>query len=147
MDGLSLTDRCTCGPALVAGAEEAYNEPAFRYFLGLERRRAARSRRSMLVLVVRLKNTSRSTPAAESLATQKLFAGLWLSLREVDFVGWFRAGRLAGAVLTQGDEAPTQETRRRIAERILTTLAEHVPASMIGGIQLRVVRILPEASS
>ena len=31
-----------------------------------------------------------------------MFSGLALSVREVDFIGWYRKERIAAAVLTQG---------------------------------------------
>ena len=39
-----------------------------------------------------------------------LFGGLGACVREVDFVGWYREGYVAGAVLTQGGNASGERT-------------------------------------
>ena len=47
--------RCSCGVALESRLGQAYNEEAFRYFLAIERKRAERSRRSILLLLIDMK--------------------------------------------------------------------------------------------
>src|SRR5947207_13425561 len=89
---------------------QAYNEAAFQHFLAVDRWRAERSTRSLLLVLV----TMRTSPGglvklAEATATA-LFCGLGACVREVDFVGWYREGYVAAAVLSQGvntsDEVP-----------------------------------------
>lgn len=138
MDTWKHDDRCTCSLAMVGGVAEAYNEPAFRYFLGVERRRAARSGRSVLVLVARIRGRHAERAVV---STERLFSVLWFALREVDFVGWFREGRLAGAVLAQQQERVPASVCRSIERRVAATLEEHLPPAMTDRLQLRVVQI------
>ena len=68
-----------------------------------------------------------------------LFTGLAASVREVDFVGWFFEGRVAGAVLSQGDGSV--HDRAVIRNRVLTTLRSSLPAHRAKHVQVRVIRL------
>ena len=124
----------------VGSAGHAYNEPAFRYFLDADRNRVERSGQSMILLLVSVRRQpGRSTPLTDVTASP-LFAGLAASVREVDFVGWFRHGRVAGAVLPQAPGAPT-ELREVVATRILSSLKKFVPADVARHLHVRVVHL------
>lgn len=119
----------------------AYDAAAFRYLLDVERTRAARSGRSLVVLLVRL---GTSTPGRISLAPATaaiLFDGLSASIREVDFVGWFRERRIAGAVLTQKSAAPSWDACREIEARAHDAIAAQLPADLARRLQVRVLRL------
>jgi hypothetical protein len=105
------SDRGSRAPGLTS---EVYEEPAFRHFLGLERRRAERRGRSLLLLLVDLGHTAKPTATVE----QTVFEVLGTCVRETDFLGWYDAGRVAGAVLVQGDAAPTPAVCRSIGKRV-----------------------------
>ena len=62
-------------------------------------------------------------------------------VREVDFVGWYRDGRVAGAVLAQGFEEPGADASCRIVERVTRVLSERVPRSVVGRLRVRVVKL------
>jgi hypothetical protein len=124
----------------VGSAGHAYNEAAFRYFLNADRNRVQRSERSMILLLVSVRREpGRSTPLNDPIASA-LFAGLAASVREVDFVGWFRQGRVAGAVLPQAPRAP-RELRDVVGTRILTSLRKFVPADAARHLHVRVVHL------
>jgi hypothetical protein len=118
---------------------QAYNEAAFRYFLGVDRLRAERSRRPLILALASL----REAPGRSALLTHDtaavIFDGLAASVREVDFVGWFREGRVAGAVLAQG--AGAADERAAISKRILVTLRTSLPRDRSANVHLRVVRL------
>jgi hypothetical protein len=104
-------------------AGRAHNEAAFRHFLNIELRRASASGHGvLLVLVAERDNTGRSIRIAP-LAASKVFSALGASVREVDFVGWFKEGRIAAAVLVQRTTS-TAEMRQQIAGRVMKTLKE-----------------------
>jgi hypothetical protein len=117
----------------------AYNEAAFNHFLAIERRRAERSRRSILLVLVSVQaQAGRSNVLGHAAATE-LFARLGASVREVDFVGWYREGRVAAAVLTQ-QAPPSRATCDRVAERV--TSAVRIPAlAAHGRLRVRVVSL------
>ena len=81
---------------------QIYSEEAFRHMLAIERKRARRSNRSLFLLLVRFKGNSGSGLEIPPALAALLFSGLGLCVREIDFVGWHREGRIAGAVLAQG---------------------------------------------
>lgn len=123
-------------------AYEAYNEQAFRHFLAIERSRAERTGRSLLLLLVDMKSdeTHESSSIPGSVAP-KVFSALMACVREVDFIGWYRTGRVAAAVLTQGCDGPTSEVVQQIAKRVAEVLAGRVPVHLSERIQVRVLQM------
>src|SRR6266446_4785495 len=102
-------DRRSYGVSLEGRLGQAYNEDAFRYFLEIERKRAARAHRPVLLLLLDLRDQPEIGPRIDPMLAAKLFSGLWRCLRETDVVGWYREERVAGAVLTQVDDGPRSE--------------------------------------
>src|SRR3954470_12439622 len=120
---------------------QTYTEEVFRYFLRVERNREARARRSVLLLLVSLDgHNGRKAPIPRSVADE-IFSSLWLTVREVDFVGWFRRNRVAAAVLTQGNTLPAAEDCGRIAQRITRALHQRVPGDIAGHLDVQVRRL------
>jgi hypothetical protein len=64
-----------------------------------------------------------------------------LCVREVDFIGWYRSARVAGAVLAQGFDEPGVDAPRHIVERITRLLSERLPKSVAARLRIRVVRL------
>jgi hypothetical protein len=122
-------------------AGQAYNQTAFRHFLAIERRRAERAGRPLLLVLVALRGNRGDNRLAGATAAA-VFRGLGETVREVDFVGWFREGMVAGAVLTQGATA-AEPTRAMVADRITRVLRNHLPASAGRSVRVRVVRFDP----
>ena len=80
-----------------------------------------------------MKSMSCTTAAA-------LFAGLRVSVREVDFVGWYREGHVAAAALAQGVKG-SSEVPRLMAERVLAALRKRLAADQSKNLRVRVVRL------
>jgi hypothetical protein len=119
---------------------QAYNEAAFRYFLAVDRWRAERSQRSIVLVLASVRQgPGRSAQLTQGTAAD-LFAGLAASVREVDFVGWYHEGRVAGAVLAQGGGV-SDEPIGSITGRILAALKKSLPADRARHLQMRVVRL------
>lgn len=121
----------------------AYNEDAFCYFLGVERRRAERSNRPLLLLLADLKEPAGGTsaPIGSVLATA-LFAALGQCVRETDFVGWYREGRVVGAVLIQHSDTPEGDMSRSIiGQRVGRTLAGTLSRDIVDRLQVRVYQL------
>jgi len=117
-----------------------YNEAAFHYFLAADRSRVERSPRSMVLVLASLRRSpGRSALLTDSVAST-LLAGLVACVREVDFVGWYRQDRVAGAVLPQG-AVSSSELRSLILKRILTSLKNSLPADATRHLHVRVVRL------
>ena len=123
-------------------AGQAYNQTAFRHFLAIERRRAERSGRPLLLVLVALRRSDAASRLSSATAAA-IFRGLGETVREVDFAGWFREGVVAGAVLTQGSGAASEPARVHVAKRVMRALRAHVPARQLHNLRVRVVRFDP----
>jgi hypothetical protein len=130
--------RCSCDLALKHELGEACNEEAFRHFLAIERKRARRSGRAFLLLLVR--PTRRYAPEArlDSVVAERLFACLWLSLRETDQVGWFREGRVAGALLA---DVSDRDVAAVVCQKVRASLHAGLPAHVASRLTVRAFRV------
>jgi hypothetical protein len=117
----------------------AYNEVAFRHFLALERRRAERGRRALLLVLVNLKIDRRSRAPLGSRLSGQIFEVLGACVREVDFVGWHREGKVAGAVIALRMGAPA-EVQGLLDERVGNALRMQLPKEQMQ-LRVRVVRL------
>lgn len=125
-------------PFSSASFGQAYNEAAFKYFLDVDRRRVRRTDRSILLVLVSVQEyPGRCVQLTDGLAAQ-LFTGLAASVREVDFIGWHRHGRVIGAVLPQAVSA-SRELRDLIADRVLMSLKKSLPRQTAAFLRARVV--------
>jgi hypothetical protein len=123
----------------IGDAACVYNQPAFRYFLAVEHRRAERSTRNLLlVLVNRRKAVGPSETFSKSFSAT-LFATLGVCFREVDIVGWYREQLVAGAVVLLNEGGAVDPTAR-IAERVSQKLSEHL-GDQAWHLRVRVVRL------
>ena len=119
---------------------QAYNEAAFQHFLAVDRWRAERSARSLLLILVTVRQSAGRSAKLTDATAAALFRGLGACLREVDFVGWYREGQVAAAVLAQGVKA-SSEVQRLIAERVLHALGKRLSADQSRNLRVRVVRL------
>jgi GGDEF domain-containing protein len=119
----------------------AYNEDAFRYFFEIERRRAEASGRPLLLLLIDLKKQDAPEAAIPAPTADRLFSSLSLCLRDTDFVGWYREGRVAGAVLTQHTEASETGIADLVAQRVTAALQGSLPPEVSIRVQVRVYHV------
>jgi hypothetical protein len=127
--------------ALQGLAGDVYTEQAFRHFLDIERVRAARSGRTFFLLLVSLRRCPEHGTRFGSVAATSLLQGLGVCVREIDFIGWHRDGRVAGAVLAQGLDEPGPDAAKRIVERVTRVLSDHLTASVASRLRVRVVQL------
>jgi hypothetical protein len=118
---------------------QIYSEEAFRHMLAIERKRAIRSNRSLLLLLVRFKGASGSRVEIPPAVSAALFSGLGLCVREIDFVGWHREGRIAGAVLAQGRSVLNSHAVPRIIERVIAVLRWRLSTNEAKKLDVRVI--------
>jgi hypothetical protein len=124
---------------------QAYNEAAFRHFLALDRMRGERSTRSPLLVLVTVRPSSAPREKLADATAAVLFSGLGACFREVDFVGWYREGHVAAAVLAQGVNT-SAEMRHRVAARVLDVLAKRLSADQARNLRVRVIRLRGKVS-
>jgi hypothetical protein len=136
-------DREWVGFALQDGPVDAYNEAAFQYFLEIERKRSELSNRPFLLMLVDFNKH----PRIDAVAADKLFSVLSLCLRETDFIGWYREGRVAGAVLTQHGETDGDDLSDVVRGRIGEALRRRLPSHLAHQLQARVYQIPAHVTS
>ena len=136
-----VADRFSHNVALPEGCGPVYNEEAFRYFLQIERKRANRSNSRFLLLLVDLKRDEQQGAAFDSPTSVKLFTSMLPCLRETDFIGWYRQGRVASAVLTQVGDTPGVEVSNLVACRVREALGQGLPSGVALRLQVRVYQV------
>jgi len=122
-------------------AGSIYDEQAFQHFLGLERRRASLTGRPFMLLFVRLQPHHARGSALPDAVAAALFSGLRESVRDVDFIGWYREGQIAAAVLPQGIDRPAASVMPLIAERVRQTLIRRLRAGVASRLRIRVLQL------
>jgi hypothetical protein len=120
-------------------AGRAYNQAAFSHFLGIERRRAERSSRPIVLVLASVRSAPGRSAVLAPAAAAALFSALGAAVREVDFVGWYREGRVAAAVLTQHAASP-ENVRERVARRVTRALDGRSPGGRMP-LRVRVIRL------
>jgi hypothetical protein len=118
----------------------AYNEPAFRHFLAIDRWRAERSARTLFLVLVSVRYSHGPRAKLTDPMAAALFRELGECIREVDFVGWYREGYVAAAVLTQGLKV-SGHVPRLVEERVRQALTNRLPAGQSSNLHVRVVRL------
>ena|SRR5215831_3456445 len=117
---------------------QVHNEDSFHYLLANERRRSERSGHSAKVLVAYVTSPERSIACMDPRLAHKLLVGLSRSLRETDYVGWYRAGMIVGGVLTTLGHDPIAEIALQVEQRFGQVLKERFSKHERSRIQFRV---------
>ena len=122
---------------LEGGPGESYNEEAFHHLLAIERKRTERSNRPFLLLLLDLKKQVGADADIAPAVADQLFSGFARCLRETDFLGWYRKGRVLGAVLTHLEDQVVAEIANVVSERLRGELVASLPADLLERVQVR----------
>jgi hypothetical protein len=136
--GRRRSDACACGVAVASRARAAYNEEAFRYFLTIERQRSRRSGRPFLLLLLDLSAPQMMDGRIDPKLVARLLRGLARSVRETDFIGWYREFSVLGAVLTELGESAAADIVQQVTRRLTAVLRDSVPAAIACRLDVRV---------
>jgi hypothetical protein len=142
----SASDECSCALATTDHGG-AYNEEAFHYLLAVERKRFEHSSRPFVLMLVHLTPHSARTARIDRATGARVFAGFARSLRDTDVIGWYREGRIAGAVLTHLGDVPIAEVSREIAGRVTRTLRDELPEQVACRLKVRLYQPLASVQS
>ena len=126
------------GIELEGDSADIYAEDTFRYFLGLERKRAERSGQSFLLVLVEFEPRPGQPADLDNRSAAELFAQLLPCIRETDFVGWYQTRRIAGTVLTQFGDSSIAEIADVITRRISNALDSGISPAVRSRLQVRV---------
>jgi hypothetical protein len=138
------SDQCSCGLALSEHAS-VYNEEAFHFLLGVERKRFEHSNRPFVLMLVELERRTGRRARIDAAVGARVFTGLASALRDTDVIGWYREERIAGAVLSQLGDASITEVSRQMAERVTRILRNDLTKGI--GRRLKVRLYQPVAST
>ena len=128
------------GFAIRGFAGLVYDEPAFQYLLDVERRRAEGTRRPFLLMLIEC-DDAKTGPASRAVRPERLFPIVGRSLRETDFVGWYRQGSVVGATLTQDGGRRTPHASRIVRERLVKALGSDLPSDLVSQLRLRLYEV------
>jgi hypothetical protein len=137
----SASEHCACGLALAEHAS-AYNEEAFHFLLGVERKRFEQSSRPFVLMLLEPDGRSGQIAPIAPADGARVFACLARSVRDTDVIGWYSEGHIAGAVLTHLGDASIADVSRLMAERVTRTLRDGLPEKMAGCLKVRLYQPL-----
>jgi hypothetical protein len=120
-EAVHASGTCTCG---VAHPAAVYNEEAFHYLLTVEYKRFERSNRPFVLALIEDAAVAPEPPRIRPAVSSTVFAALAHSLRETDVIGWYREGRVVGALLTHLGDRPLAEVSRLMSGKITRALHE-----------------------
>jgi hypothetical protein len=98
----------------------AYNQEVFRYLLESESKRSERSGHFCQILLMYSTDAQGRIVLMDSHVAKAVIAASSRSLRETDYVGWYRDGHIVGAVLT----VLVQETMAQVSTHLQPRLME-----------------------
>jgi hypothetical protein len=104
----------------------AYNQEAFRYLLESESKRSERSGYFCQILLMYSTDAQGRIVLMDSHVAKTVIAASSRSLRETDYVGWYRDGHILGAVLT----VLVQETMAQVSTHLQPRLVEILRAEL-----------------
>jgi hypothetical protein len=117
------------------------NEQAFQYLLEIERRRSENTRRAFLLTLIDSDDLQAAAPG-HPLGPDRLFPIVCKSVRETDFVGWYRQGAVVGATLTQDGRKGAKQASGIVRDRIVKALHEGLPSELASRVRLRLYEVL-----
>jgi hypothetical protein len=116
----------------------AYNQEAFRYLLESETKRSERSGYFCQILLVHRTNAQRVIVQMDSHIAKEVMAALSRSLRETDYIGWYRDGYIVGAVLTVLVQEPTAQVTSNPQKRLVEILQAELGVKETSCLKVRI---------
>jgi len=124
-----VQDRCYLRP---------HSEDGFRYLLDNEFKRSERSGRSFQILLAYLTAPNGSLEKMGNNVASRLLLALSRSLRETDYIGWYRDGHIVGGVLTALGDSPTTRIVHQIEQRLTQALEDVILVEMVSRLRVRI---------
>jgi len=116
----------------------AYNQETFRYLLESESKRSERSGHFCRILLVYWTDVQGRDVQMNSYAAKTVMAVLSRSLRDTDYIGWYREGRIAGAVLTVLVQESITQVSTHLQPRLVKIIRAKLGAKVTSLLQIRV---------
>jgi hypothetical protein len=116
----------------------AYNQEAFQYLLESESKRSERSGHRCQILLLYWTDAQGRIVQMDSHIAKTVMAASSRSLRETDYIGWYRDGRIVGAVLTVLVQESMAQVASRLQERLADVLQSELSIEASRRLQIRV---------
>ena len=116
----------------------AYNQEAFRYLLESESKRSERSGYFCQILLVYSTDAQGRIVQMDFHGAKTVMAALSRSLRETDYIGWYRDGRIVGAVLTVLVQESMAQVSTQLQPRLVEILRIELGVEETSRLQIRV---------
>jgi lipopolysaccharide/colanic/teichoic acid biosynthesis glycosyltransferase len=117
-----------------AGAHGVLPEPTFLRALCLERKRAERSRKRFVLMVLELRAPVRSVNGDNPLAGA--VSAIASSIRETDVAGWYRAHAALGVIFAELGNAETGAVLAALRSKMTAALQAVLPAAQLEQIKM-----------
>jgi hypothetical protein len=98
------------------------HEDAFHYLLQAEAKRSQRSGQGYHILLVYRSEAEGLITPMHAYVSAVVLDALVRSLRETDYIGWYREGHIIGGVLTVVGQDSISEVFKRVQQRVKDTL-------------------------
>ena len=115
-----------------------YNEKAFQYLLASESKRSERSGYSFNILLIYSTDKQGLIVQMDRDMADTAVSALFRTLRETDYIGWYREGRIVGGVLTVLGQDSAVEVSVRIQQRLMEILRVEVSVEKNSRLQIRI---------
>ena len=116
----------------------AYNQEAFRYLLEKESKRSQRSGRFCQILLVCSTDEHGRIVQMNADVAKIVIAAASRSFRETDYIGWYREGRIVGAVLTVLTQESIVLVPIQLQPRLVECLRAELGIEEFSRLQIRV---------
>ena len=119
---------------------DVYREEAFRYLLESEAKRSTRSGYLCQILLVYRTNGQGAIVPMGHHISRMVIAALSQSLRETDYIGWYRGEQIVGALLTAMGRDSVAAGHNRLRLRLEEILRAKLALEETRSVQIRVYR-------
>ena len=116
----------------------AYNQEVFRSLLESESKRCERSGHFCQILLVYWTDAQGSIVQMDAPVAKTVIAAAFRSLRETDYIGWYRDGRIVGAVVTVLAQASMAQVSTHLQPRLVENIRGKLGVEEISRLQIRV---------
>lgn len=119
------------------------SEEEFHRMISIEQRRAERSGKSFLLMLVRVRDLAIGKNNTR-IVNEKVLSALSPITRETDVIGWYSEGTIVGLLFTEIASAELSSITAVIMNRVSKELKAHLSAQQFGHVTLS-FHLLPEA--
>lgn len=116
-----------------------YSEMEYRDLVRRESKRSERSGHLCWILLVYCTNAQELVVSLESELAGKMISVLSMSIRDTDYVGWYRQGRILGVLLTTLASDSSAERCDNLKTRVMTKLGSVLTSTDGHSLQIRVL--------